>query len=95
MLSLTEATSYLALLAATIVKMAGGPDTGVTVLGPVHGVLYLIFVGAIILRRGPLGWAWSRALMAMIIGSLPLGGFWLERNWLAPLDRPDRQTLSS
>ena len=38
--SITEATSYLALLVATVVKQTGGSEAGVTVLGPIHGVLY-------------------------------------------------------
>lgn len=87
LLSLTEATSYVALLLATVVKAAGWTDIGVTVLGPVHGVLYLAFVAAIARCREALGWPWAKAFTAMIIGSLPLGGYWLERSWLAPMER--------
>lgn len=94
LISVAEASSYVALLVATAAKQLGFGGIGVTVLGPVHGVLYLAFVAAVAWRREWLGWPWARALTAMIIGSLPLGGFWLERNWLAPLDRsrraPDR-----
>lgn len=88
LISVAEASSYVALLAATVAKLLGLGGTGVTVLGPVHGVLYLVFVAAMAWRRGRLGWPWARAFTAMIIGSLPLGGFWLERNWFAPIDRP-------
>lgn len=87
--SIIEATSYLALIVATIVKQTGGGATGVAVLGPVHGVAYLVFVATIAARRAGLGWAWQRAVTAMIIGSLPLGGFWLERTWFAPLARAE------
>ena len=87
LLSLAEATSYVAFLIATVVRAVGGTDTGVTVLGPIHGVLYLIFVAAVIRTRPALTWPWSKALMAMIMGSLPLGGYWLERTWLAPLEQ--------
>ncbi len=84
-MSLVEATSYVALLVATLVKAAGVTDVGVTVLGPVHGVLYLCFVALIAYRRRPLQWPWPKAFTAMIIGSLPLGGYWLERKWFAPM----------
>jgi len=87
LLSVAEATSYLMLLAATAIEQTGGSATGVTVIGPVHGVLYLVFVAAMAWRRTALRWPWPKAFSAMIIGSVPLGGFWLERNWLAPLDR--------
>lgn len=83
--SVTEAVSYLALLMATIVDWTGGSDLGVTVLGPVHGVLYLTFCGMVAWRRDRLEWTWVQALTAMIIGSLPFGGFWLDQKWFAPL----------
>ena len=86
LVSIIEASSYVALLAATIIKQSGGAALGVAVLGPIHGVLYLAFVACIGWRQPGLGWPWSKAFTAMIIGSLPLGGFWLEHNWLAPLD---------
>ena len=84
-LSVTEAVSYLALLVATIIKQTGGSEIGVTVLGPIHGTMYLVFVGCIIWRRSRLGWPWMKALTAMVIGSLPFGGFWIDQKWLAPL----------
>ena len=86
LVSLTEATSYLALLVATAVKQTGGPPARVTVLGPVHGILYLVFVAAIAWRQQALGWPWPKAFTAMVIGSLPFGGFWLDRKWLAPME---------
>lgn len=75
--------SYLLLLVATVVKQTGGSETGVTVLGPIHGVLFLVFVALVVVTRRALEWPWSRAIMAMVIGSLPFGGFWIDRNWLA------------
>lgn len=83
--SVAEATSYLALLVATIIKQTGGTETGVTVLGPIHGVLYLIFAALVLSNQSELGWDWARTIIALVVGSLPFGGFWLERSWLAPL----------
>ncbi len=89
--SVTEAVSYLALLIATLIKWTGGSDVGVTILGPIHGTLYLVFVGFFVWRRTDLEWTWVRAITAMIIGSLPFGGFWIDQKWLAPLgDTVDR-----
>lgn len=83
--SVAEATSYLALLTATVVKQTGGSDLGVSVLGPIHGVLYLVFAALVLSHRVDLGWDGPRTIIALVVGSLPFGGFWLERSWLAPL----------
>lgn len=80
-----EATSYLMLLTAVIVKYAADNDTGVSVMGPIHGVLYLVFVGAVLRFYDDLGWPFSRAVVAMAMGAIPLGGFYLDRNWLPPI----------
>lgn len=84
--SIVEAVSYLVLLIATVVKQAGGSELGVTFVGPIHGVLFLIYAGMLLRDFKLLDWTLWKAVAAMIIGSLPLGGFWVERNWLAPLD---------
>ncbi len=88
-ISIAEATTYLALLAATVYKYAAGGDRGVEVLGPLHGVLYLLFAALVLVHHRDLGWPPRKAMMAMVLGSLPFGGFWLERRWLAPLSRSD------
>ena len=43
-----EAFSYLVLLVATAFKYGAEYETGVTLVGPIHGVLYLIYVAAIL-----------------------------------------------
>jgi len=77
-----EATSYLALLVAVIVKYAGDNDAGVAVMGPVHGVLYLLYVFALVRWYDDLGWPFSKAVTAMAMGAVPFGGFYVDRNWL-------------
>ncbi len=84
LVSVVEATSYLILLAATVVERTGGTGVGVTIVGPIHGVLYLVFAGLVLLARPALDWSIVRTVLALIIGSLPFGGFWLERTWLRP-----------
>lgn len=84
-MSIVEAVTYLALVAATVVKYTAGNERGVEILGPIHGVLFLVFAGLLLIHYGDMGWPWWKAFLAMIIGSLPFGGFWVERQWLAPL----------
>ncbi len=77
-----EAVSYLILLAATAVKYATGYEKGVTIVGPIHGVLYLIFVIVIARWFLHLKWSVKKAAAAMVLGSLPLGGFLVDR-WIS------------
>ncbi len=83
--SVIEATSYLALMAASAVKYSGGSALGVRIIGPIHGVLFLVYAGLLLRDRTALEWTPVRTVSAMIIGALPFGGYWVERNWLAPL----------
>jgi integral membrane protein len=89
-ISVIEAVSYLVLLVAAIVKRAGGTEMGVTVFGPIHGVLFLVFAGMILSSFSDLGWPLWKAIAAIFIGSLPLGGFYIDQSWLKPLQRPVR-----
>lgn len=82
-ISVIEAISYLALLIATILKQTGGDEIGVTILGPIHGVLYLVFAAMILRHRRNLQWDVVTTVLALFIGALPFGGFWLERRWLS------------
>ncbi len=80
--SILEATSYLVLVAATIVKYAAGDERGVTAIGPIHGVLFLVYAALVVINADDLGWNWQRVVAALFLGSIPFGGFWVERNWL-------------
>lgn len=84
--SVIEAISYLVLVVAAIVKRTGGTGSGVSVVGPIHGILFLVYAAMLLRDHKALGWTLWKAVAAMIIGSLPFGGFWVERRWLAPLD---------
>jgi len=84
-MSIVEAVTYLALVAATFYKYIEGNERGVELLGPIHGVLFLVFAIMVLVYYERLGWPFWKAVMAMFIGSLPFGGFWVERRWLAPL----------
>lgn len=84
--SVVEATSYLVLVAAAIVKRTSGAELGVTVMGPIHGILFLVYAGLLLRDHQALGWTLWKTVTAMVLGSLPFGGFWVEHQWLAPLD---------
>ena len=80
--ALLEATSFLALLVASYVKHQGDGEVGVSVLGPIHGALFVAYVVLALRLRERL--AWSNGTTAWVIAGavLPFGGFVVDR-WLA------------
>ncbi len=80
--SIVEATSYLLLVVATIVKYTADNERGVTAIGPVHGVLFLVYAALVVINANDLRWNWQRVVAALFLGSIPFGGFWVERTWL-------------
>lgn len=85
--ALVEATSFLALLVASVLKRTDGWETGVTVLGPLHGALFLAYV-LIALNLRPVA-RWSNQVFGLILlgAVLPFGGYVVDR-WLAAQDEP-------
>lgn len=73
------------LLVAMIVKYGFDNDAGVKVLGPIHGVLYLVYAAALLVSFEKLQWQATRLIFALFLGALPFGGLLVDRWWLAPL----------
>jgi integral membrane protein len=74
-----EAISWLFLIAATLVKYLYSYELGVSVIGPIHGVLYLVYIAAIARWFRELNWNVQKAILAAILGVLPLGGFIVDK----------------
>ena len=80
--ALAEATSFIALLAATYVKYAHDEPVGVQILGPLHGLLFIAYV-LLALRLAPIAQWSSRTTLLVLVGAvLPFGGFVVDR-WMA------------
>lgn len=77
-----EATSFLALLVATIMKYSDQGQTGVQILGPVHGALFLAYVALVFLLRADEGWSPKTTLLLLIGAVVPFGGYVVDY-WLA------------
>lgn len=85
-LSIIEASSYLLLLIAMVFKYGFDNEAGVRVLGPIHGVLYLVYAAALVVSFSDLRWQAKRLVSALFLGALPFGGFLVDRWWLAEHD---------
>lgn len=77
--AVVEAISWLALIAATIVKYAADAPLGVHILGPIHGVLFLGYVALAIDVRRRLKWDGRTTLIVLADAILPGGGFVVAR----------------
>jgi integral membrane protein len=82
--AILEAISFLVLLAATVVKRTGGTETGVKVMGPVHGVLFLVYVFLVIMVAVDEKWHLKRTLLTLLCAVIPFGGFIADRKLIGP-----------
>lgn len=85
--ALTEATSFLALLVATYFKEGAntsGGETAVSILGPIHGILFLAYVFVTISIRSEQRWSPRTTILILIGAVIPFGGYyvdaWLRKN---------------
>lgn len=80
--ALAEATSFLALLVAAVVKRTSENEVGVQILGPIHGALFIAYVAIALSIRNANGWT-PRETVGILIGAvLPFGGYVVDW-WLA------------
>lgn len=77
--AVAEALSWLALIVATIVKYAADAPLGVHILGPIHGVLFLGYVGLALRARAEFRWTGRTTLIVLLDSVLPGGGFLAAR----------------
>jgi integral membrane protein len=81
--AIVEATSFLALLVATYFKHAEDAGAGVSVLGPIHGILFLAYVFLALSVRDLAGWDLRTTLLVLLGAVLPFGGYVVDRVYLA------------
>jgi integral membrane protein len=81
--ALAEATTFLALLVAAVVKRTDGNELGVQILGPIHGLLFIAYVVMALNLRQELGWTNKQTFWILVGAVLPFGGYvvdwWLVR----------------
>ncbi len=80
-----EAVSFLVLvLVAMPLKYAGDEEAGVKVMGPVHGVLFVLFVLLAIFVAADEKWRLKRTLLTLLCAVIPFGGFIADRKLIGP-----------
>jgi integral membrane protein len=84
-IALAEATSFIALLVASVVKRTGGSELGVEILGPIHGVLFIAYVVIALNLRPQVGWSGKTTFWVLVGAVVPFGGYVVD--WWLPRDR--------
>ncbi len=85
-----EAVTYLVLLCAVFVKRVLDSTDIVPVLGPIHGIAFLVYLVLVLRIRGDQGWGLGRTILVILASAIPLGGFWAARH----LKEPDQAAAS-
>ncbi|MEZ5123626.1 MAG: DUF3817 domain-containing protein [Solirubrobacterales bacterium] len=83
-----EATTFLALLVAAYFKHDGQGATGVSILGPIHGALFLAYVILTLVARETAGWSAKTTVLILIGAVLPFGGYVVDWKVLRPTLQP-------
>jgi integral membrane protein len=83
-LSVTQAASFIVLLGVAVpVKYFAGYDGGVTMMGALHGVLWLLYMWVVLAMATLKMWDGAQILRLVFSPLLPFGGFatarWINR----------------
>lgn len=71
-----EAITFLLLLSASVThRVFEGPNL-VPVMGPVHGIAFLVYVVLVLVIREGQGWHFWRTVLVIFLAAVPFGGFW-------------------
>ncbi|WP_280298420.1 DUF3817 domain-containing protein [Nocardia neocaledoniensis] len=73
-LAVLEALSWIGLLTGMAFKYlpAEGNEIGVKIFGPVHGVIFVLFVITALLTARELNWSWKTTVLALASSIPPL-----------------------
>jgi integral membrane protein len=73
--AMVEAVTYLLLLACVVVKrVIHGPDL-VPVMGPIHGIAFLVYFVLTLAVREEQGWTVGQTIIVLVASALPFGAF--------------------
>lgn len=73
--AIAEAVSFLVLLLAMVLKYGFDEPIGVEIMGPLHGGLFLAFVGLAVVVGGQARWNWRRFAVVLASSVIPVAGW--------------------
>lgn len=90
-----EATSWIGLLIAMVFKYGFEMETGVEVMGRVHGFFFMAFVALLVLVHFQRNWSIRKTAIAFAESVPPFTGFLLGKQLLDELRRDERRAPST
>lgn len=82
--ALIEAVSFLLLLGIAMpLKYVWGMPLAVKAVGWIHGILFIVFFGALVQAARVAKWSFARTALIFVAALLPFGPFVLDRRMLA------------
>lgn len=75
-------------------RYAGGNDTVVAIVGPAHGVFYILYLLASLELAVRGRWRLDRLILVMAAGTIPFMSFVAERNVTAYVARRDARSTT-
>lgn len=87
--TIAEAISWLGLLGAMVAKYGFDSPRGVEILGPVHGTLFIVFVGLLLLAHLQFQWPIRKTVISFLESIPPFTGFVLARQLAGELSREE------
>ena len=74
-----EGVSYLLLLFIAVpLKRIGGHPEAVEILGPIHGLLFILYILTTIQAKTEYGWPLGKTALAMLASIIPGGTFYAD-----------------
>ena len=78
---IAEGISYLVLLLIGVpLKRFGGHPEVVQLVGPIHGLLFLLYVLTVIQARTEYNWPLGKTVLALLASIIPGGTFYADHN---------------
>ena len=79
---IAEGISFLVLLLIAMpLKYYFGMPMTVKIVGWLHGVLFIAYIGAVLLAIRAMQWNWFSVLVALAASLIPIGTFVLDVSW--------------
>jgi integral membrane protein len=81
-IGISEGISFLVLLMIAMpLKYFFGWPMAVKVVGWMHGVLFVTYIGAVLLAIKAMKWNWFSVGVALAASLVPIGTFVLDKSW--------------
>ena len=74
LIALVEAITFLILIGLTVSKTLDGPNL-VPIMGPIHGIAFLVYLVLALLVREEQGWSGWQTVVVIVAAAIPFGAF--------------------